>query len=249
MEARAQVVSSFTVVKGALIEETYAVFRDWDFALSKRDNLRRAREQNSIGAKSASWDVNVAKVLNRRFDPDGRDRSLVELPRAGCAREVWRPLLLYHMTRDEFLVRDFLIHWLYPRFRAGASRLRAEDVLPYLGSLGTRPGISWSGHWSESTRKRVGSALLRIAADFGLLRGRQTRELAAYHLPEQSFLYLLHAIVERRLNARRVLEAERQETRLLSTRLEQIGKRVTIISLAECALAKPWKPRAWGRRP
>ena len=31
--SRANVASSFTVIKGAMIDETYAVFADWDFEL------------------------------------------------------------------------------------------------------------------------------------------------------------------------------------------------------------------------
>ncbi|MFW5878830.1 MAG: BrxA family protein, partial [Myxococcota bacterium] len=109
--ARSSVVSSFTIVKGSLIDETYSVFRGWDFSKSRRDNLASVRNDNSIGAKSANWARDVAKVINRRFDPSGRDRPLVELALAGCARDVWDPLLLFHMTRDEFLLRDFLVNW------------------------------------------------------------------------------------------------------------------------------------------
>jgi hypothetical protein len=208
MGDRSNVVSSFTIVKGSLIKETYAVFRDWDYALSKPENLKRAREENTIGATSANWALNVAKVLNRRYDPASRDRPLVELAKAGCDREVWQPLLLYHMTRDEFLVRDFLINWLYPQFTAGAYRLHADDVLPYLQALSKKKGIAWSGSWTDATSKRVASGLLRIAEDFGLLKGAQAKEFASYHLPEQSFLYLLHAITDSEPNARRVIDSE-----------------------------------------
>jgi hypothetical protein len=208
MEARSRVISSFTIVKGSLIEETYSVFRDWDYSVSKFENLRRVRDDNSIGATSTNWALNVTKVMNRRFDPEGRDRPLVELAKAGCERELWKPLLLYHMTRDEFLVRDFLVNWLFPQFRAGAYRLRTDDVFPYLNGLQKMSGIDWSGSWSDSTLKRVGSGLLRIATDFGLLQGSQIREFASYHLPDESFLYLLHAMVEREANARRVIDAE-----------------------------------------
>jgi hypothetical protein len=69
--SRANVVSSFTIIKGAVIEETYAVFAAWDFDRSKRDNLDRLRADNFIGAISATWLRDVAKVLNRRFDPGG----------------------------------------------------------------------------------------------------------------------------------------------------------------------------------
>jgi hypothetical protein len=208
MDARSRVVSSFTIVKGSLIEETYSIFRDWDYRVSKFENLRRVRDENTIGATSTNWALNITKVMNRRFDPEGRDRPLVELAKAGCDREIWKPLLLYHMTRDEFLVRDFLVNWLFPQFRAGAYRLRADDVFPYLNDLSKKSDIEWSGNWSDSTLKRVGSGLLRIATDFGLLQGSQTREFASYHLPEQSFLYLLHAMMDRETNARRVIDAE-----------------------------------------
>lgn len=208
MVSRSRVVSSFTIVKGSLIDETYRVFRDWDFGLSKLENLRHARQENAMGATSVNWALNVAKVINRRFDPAGRDRALVELAKVGCEREVWKPILLYHMTRDEFLVRDFLVNWLYPQFTAGTYRLRTEDLFPYLQALTKKKYIEWSGSWSESTLKRVGSGLLRIAADFGLLKGAQTREFASYHLPEPSFLYLLHVMTDREANARRVIDCE-----------------------------------------
>ena len=92
--SRAHVVSSFTVIKGAMIEETYAVFAAWDLDQSKRENLDRLREANLIGANSATWLRDVAKVLNRRFEPGGRDRALVVLAKGGCDIEEWKPVLL-----------------------------------------------------------------------------------------------------------------------------------------------------------
>ena len=207
-DSRARVVSSFTIVKGALVDETYAVFRDWDFALSRRENLDRVKATNLVGAASANWALNVAKVLNRRFDPGGRDRTLVDLAKAGLALDAWRPLLLWHMTRDEFLVRDFLLHWLYPRYREGVFRLHSADVVPYLRGLSTRNGITWSGAWTEATTERVATGLLRLAADFGLVAGRQAKEFVSYHLPEESLLYLLHAMAHGKPSARRIIDAE-----------------------------------------
>ena len=205
--ARANVVSSFTIVKGSLIEETYAAFREWDFALTKRENLAHMREMGVLGAR-ANWSLNVAKVINRRFDPAGRDRPLVELAQAGCDMHIWKPILLWQMTCDEFLVRDFLVTWLYPRFAEGAFRLRPEDVTAYLQSLTRKKGIEWSGAWTERTTERVASGLLRIAADFGFLTGTTVKEFASYHLPEESFLYVLHALAEINPSARAIIESE-----------------------------------------
>lgn len=204
--SRASVVSSFTIIKGAMIEETYAVFRDWDFGRSREDNLRKMKETNSIGASSENWLRDVYKVLHRRFEPNGRDRPLVELAKARCTYPIWKPILLWHMTRDEFLVRDFLVNWLFPQFRAGALRIRTEELWNYLRALHDKKLVEEP--WKKSTLERVASGLLRMAVDFDLLSGTQVREFTSYHLPVEAFLYILHAMAETQPNARAVIEAE-----------------------------------------
>lgn len=202
---RASVVSSYTIVKGALIEETYAIFRDWDFSKSPEANLDIVRRTNSVGAKSASWLVDVCKVLHRRFDPPGRDRDLVELAQKRLSIHVWKPLLLWHMTRDEFLFRDFLVHWLYQHFVQGSVRLQAQDLWPYLRQLHAKGLVSET--WKESTLKRVSSELLRMTVDFGLMKGTVTREFTSYHLPDEAFLYLLHVMSDKQPNAHEVVHS------------------------------------------
>ncbi len=204
--SRANVASSFTVVKGAMIEETYAMFAAWDFDRTKRENLDRLRSENFIGAGSATWLRDVAKVLNRRFEPGERDRALVVLAKHGLPIDEWKPLLLWHMTRDEFLVRDFLETWLFEVYEAGTFRVRHEDVESYLGGIHKR-GASTEHEWSEETRKRVAAGLLKIAVDFGLLRGSVVKEFASFHLPERSFLYLLHAMRDQQLSPSKVIES------------------------------------------
>jgi hypothetical protein len=190
---RSHVVSSFTLIKGALINETYAVLAAWDFRISKKENLDRLRHTNYIGASSETWLRDVAKVINRRFVPDGPDQPLALLAKGGCSLDEWKPLLLWHMTRDEFLLRDFLQNWLFPAFEAGAFRVRPEHLYEHLGAIGTRGGAT-EHEWTEPTSARVAAGLLKIAGDFGLLRGGNVKEFASYHLPERSFLYLLHAL-------------------------------------------------------
>jgi hypothetical protein len=191
--SRASTVSSFTIIKGAMIEDTYAVFAAWDFGRSKRENLDRLRAENFIGARSSAWLRDVAKVLNRRFDPAGRDRALVLLAKRGLDLDTWKPILLWHITRDEFLLRDFLQNWLFPAFDAGTYRVRPENLHEYLRGLGARGGRIERA-WTQSTLERVAAGLLKIAVDFGLLRGSGAKEFRTYHLPERSFLYLLHAV-------------------------------------------------------
>ncbi len=203
--SRASVVSSFTIAKGSLIEETYTVFREWDFALSREANLHRMEDTNSIGASSANWLRDVYKVLHRRFEPNGRDRELVEIAKRGIDYRVFKPILLWHLTRDEFLVRDFLINWLFPRFEEGVLRIRGEELFPYLRELHTK-GLT-EAPWKETTLRRVASGLLRMAVDFELMKGTVVREFTSYHLPEDAFLYLLHAMTEAQPNAHAVVRS------------------------------------------
>jgi len=197
---RSGVVSSFTIIKGALVEETYQAFRHWDFAEDRSDNITRLKSQNVFGARSANWLRDIGYVLNRRFDPNERDRPLARMAQCGVGLQVWRGALLWHMTRDEFLFRDFLIHWLEPRFREGTFRIRVPDVEPYLHDVEER-GLTQDGKpWSEQTRSRVASGLLGMAADLGLLRGATVKEFASHHLPDEAFLYVLHAIAETEAN-------------------------------------------------
>ncbi len=204
--SRANVASSFTIVKGAMIDETYAVFAAWDFDRSKRENLTRLRDENFIGAATSTWLRDIAKVLNRRFDPHGRDRALVVLAKGGCDIDLWKPLLLWHMTRDEFLLRDFLIHWLFPAYDGGAYRVRPDELHEYLRSIRKRGGTTEHA-WSETTLKRVAAGLLRIAADFGILAGTLVKEFGSYHVPDSSFLYLLHAMREASNSPRKVIDS------------------------------------------
>jgi len=213
--SRSNVVSSFTIIKGSLIQETYRAFAAWDLDASQKDNIDRIRDTNLIGASSENWLRDVAWVLSRRFDTEVRDRPLVRLAQRGCSLENWKPLLLWHMTRDEFLVRDFLTNWLYEQYQEGAFRVRSDDVVPYLEQLPERD-VEVDNQWSESTLNRVASGLLRIAADFGLLKGKQVREFTSFHLSDMSLMYLLHALDEALSNANQIISAPDWKMYMLS---------------------------------
>jgi Putative inner membrane protein (DUF1819) len=204
---RTNVVSSFTIIKGAMISETYEVLARWDFDQDKKVNLDRLRDENYIGAASSTWLRDVAKVLNRRLDPGGRDRPLAVLAKGGCAMDEWKPILLWHMTRDEFLLRDFLVNWLFPEYADGAFRVDPEAVLEYLHTVGARGGET-EHDWTSNTLQRVAAGLLKISADFGLLVGGSIKEFTSFHLPDRSLIYLLHAVLEQEdHNPRRTIDS------------------------------------------
>lgn len=190
-----------------MIYETYEVFAGWDFGSTKKDNFERLRRENYIGVRTAARLRDFIFVLNRRFDPNNRDRLLVKLAQNGCPIEEWKPILLWHMTRDEFLFRDFLINWLFPTFIAGTYRVRPEDIYEHIRSVRLRGG-KIEHEWSETTLNRVAGALLKMSVDFGVLRGKAVKEFAGFHLPERSFLYLIYSLREQAKSPRKVIASE-----------------------------------------
>lgn len=57
------------------------------------------------------------------------------------------------------------------------------------------------------TLRRVAGELLRMAAEFGLWQGRAVKTFSTYHLPDPSFLYLLHVLREEHQNASKIIAA------------------------------------------
>ena len=213
--SRSNVISSYTIIKGSMLEETFAAMRSWDFERSREENLRDLQANNTIGASSANWLRDVRSVLHRRYEPNTKDRALAVLAKAGVSMEVWKPIQLWHMTRDEFLLRDFLTNWLFKEYEDGAYRIRTDDLYPYLRGLHKKGLVS--EQWKDSTLKRVASALLRMAVDFGLMSGVAVREFKSYHLPEESFLSLLHAMYEVHGNAQDMVHSPDWRLFLMST--------------------------------
>jgi hypothetical protein len=101
------------------------------------------------------------------------------------------------MTRDEFMLRDFLLNWLFPAYESGAFRVRPEDLDEYLRGIRKRGGTTEHA-WTEATRKRVEAGLLKMAVDFGLLRGAVVKEFATYHLPERAIFASRHSGTSRK---------------------------------------------------
>lgn len=204
-KSRANTVSSFTIIKGSMIEETYVVMRDWVFEWSREENLSHIQKNNTIGAQSSNWLRDFRSVIHRRYNPKTKDRALALVAKAGVSMDVWKPIQLWHMTRDEFLVRDFFINWLFSEYEGGAYRIRIEDSFGYLRDLYNKGLVEKK--WADRTTREVAGSLLRMAVDFGLMVGKNIKEFNSYHLPEISFLYILHAMYEVHGNARSVVQS------------------------------------------
>jgi hypothetical protein len=207
--------STRLIRKGALLEDTHRVFLEWDIGGSFEENLNRARELNTPAADNQSWLKEVLATISSRWRHEPNLSTLVQFAQR-ASLDIWRPCVLWHIGQVDELYYRFATEWLFDEYEAGAYQLRTADVLPFVEKIAASRAAGKKG-LSEYGLKRAGRDLLRMAADFGLLKGSAIREFNSYHLPEESFLYLLHAMHSAYGNARDVVHSPDWRLFLMST--------------------------------
>jgi hypothetical protein len=192
--------SSDGLIRGPLISDTLQALQGWDLEASKRANLDQLRQSNSIGAPTQAWLKKVCGALSARFDPEGKDRSLLLAARNATGQRHWKPLLLWHLANTDRLLGDGL-RWSAKVYSDGGDLLQTDQALAWLESTGSQEHPEVAA-WSEATRKRVAGGLLKAGVDFSLLQGRVKRRFTAYYLADEPLLYvLLQALASNRTTA------------------------------------------------
>ena len=201
-------MSTRLIRKGALIDESRVVLKEWDADLGVSDNLSRILKNNPLGAKSEAWLREVRVTLSSRFSEFSPEAltSLSIIADSPASRDVWSACLLWHTGRADKLYYRFATRWLFTAYRDGVFRIRTEDVIPFLSKM-IRKVRTKSKPLSDYGTLRASRDLLRMASDFDLLKGSVVREFASYHLPEESLIYLLHVMSEHEKNARRIVNS------------------------------------------
>ena len=202
-KAKAPAITTYRsdgLIRGPLISDTLQALQGWDLEVSKRANLDQLRQSNSIGAPTQAWLKKVCGALSARFDPEGKDRSLLLAARNATGQRHWKPLLLWHLANTDRLLGDGL-RWSAQVYSDGGDLLQTEQALAWLESTGSQDHPEVAA-WSEATRKRVAGGLLKAGVDFGLLQGRVKRRFTAYYLADEPLLYvLLQALASNRTTA------------------------------------------------
>jgi hypothetical protein len=99
-----------------------------------------------------------------------------------------------------------LVNCFFEARSSGKSTLNADEVEAFLRSKDIAKRTK--SPWQPVTVRRLANALLQNALDFGLVTGTVRKEFVSYHLPEGSFLYLLHAMAEAEPNARNIVDSK-----------------------------------------
>jgi hypothetical protein len=190
--------------KGMLVSETYQILEHWNSAKSIRENLETVSQTNPIGAANAAWLHEITVTLSSRFRSPDVIEPLAMLAKARLPLPEWRWFLLWQTQATDILFSRFVIEWLFSHFEKGVHNMRAEQVAPFFRQL-VSDVASEHREISDYGIIRGGRDLLRMAADFGLVQGKASKNFAPAHVPENAFLWALHDLYSRTPNAFKVV--------------------------------------------
>lgn len=186
-------VSQRLIRKGALVEETYELFRNWEESISFDENCERVFSgQHS----SHAWTDELRSTLRRRFRDASAAQPLIVLARAEYPINDWRYCLLLFIAAREVLYRDFALNWLFNEYESGRYQLRSEDVTPYVVAFWDENETQSKG-LSDYGATRTARDLLRMAKELGVVEGAgPTKRFASIALSDELLLYACHVIAE-----------------------------------------------------
>lgn len=206
-------ISQRLIRKGALIEDTYNLFRNWKDEMSFDQNFNRSFHGSF---RSEAWKKEVHSTLGRRFRDLKAANSLILLARSGYDISDWKYCLHFWIAIHETLYNLFLATWLYPEYQSGRFSLRTEDAVQHVLTV-WKSNNSGSRPLSEYGAIRTARDLLRMARDFGLLEGEgPTKTFSSVHLSDELILYFCHIIASEENSTSRVLTSKLWKLLLLS---------------------------------
>ena len=201
-------ISQRLVRKGALIEETYNLFRNWKDEMSFDQNFNHSFHGSF---RSEAWKKEIHSTLRRRFRDLKAANSLILLARSGYDISDWKYCLHLWIAIHETLYRLFLATWLYPEYQSGRFSLRTEDAVQHVLTV-WKSNNPESAPLSEYGAIRTARDLLRMARDFG----GPAKTFPSVHLSDELILYFCHIIASEDNSTSRVLTSELWKLLLLN---------------------------------
>jgi hypothetical protein len=182
--------------KTGLLEETRLFLLSLD-RLQTIGAARQALVDGELPQRSRETRETIAKIIQQRltrwFPPAWVYHDLILF-----AQDRYQPsleaALLIHVVRQDALLYDFVQRDIVPRWERGDHVLIRADVQRFLDqALGEHPEID---DWSRETREKLAGNMLSILRDYGLLRGREKKQIVEPLVPSPVVAHLIHLLRE-----------------------------------------------------
>jgi hypothetical protein len=195
--------------KGALVAETFAVFRALVDGFDI-DDLRSAALETRLFRQVARetrrriWDA----IHWRYFAWNPPRWVIADL----CSSTLTDPhdarflgLVYLHYARRDRITYDFVADSLFHRWKDTQLVIRRDDVLDFLSN--NHVASTESRAWSENTRKKLAGNVLSALRDFGVLTGVQRKVLQRPIIAPEVTLHLCRLLYSEGLRGRTLLES------------------------------------------
>lgn len=201
-------ISSRNTSKGALVKETYILFRAVDAGLSVSAVRQSILETGIIQKTSYETRRRIWDAIKHRYlsvHPEWVAQSLADASRLGAESSEYLSLAyLYFVLRDR-LVFSIVTELIWGKWRQQTTTISRGDIVQLLEKMAEdHPQIK---QWRESTRLRLASSILAALRDFGLLRGIQKKHIQRPLVASTTVLHLLYILLSEGLEGRKILEA------------------------------------------
>jgi len=199
--------SSKIIKAGALLPDTKALLSAWDPVLSVSENLQRVRLQNLLGKTSRSRVEDILAIFRQRYlVEECVTRALVRLAKNQSNGNTLDRILYFHSVRADLLLRDVVIELLVPHWSRGVMEIDVREIESALRKW-VEEGKT-SGHWGDSTVRRVTQGVLSTLRDFGVLQGAVNKRIAPAYLSVQAFAYTAFYLKQHQPSGTKLLDLD-----------------------------------------
>ena len=171
---------------GALLAESRRLIDVWNDDETTQANLERIRSHNRLGLPSRARTADTLEILRQRFI-DPQPSLLPSLRMTARNSATFRDACYYEAARNDDLLAFSAESVLFEWWELGRSSVPTDRFERAL--LEASPGSNLH-RWNEQTRRRVVHGLLSALRDFGILEGKNNKQISPPTLSLGGFAYV-----------------------------------------------------------
>ncbi|MDY6908912.1 MAG: BrxA family protein [Thermodesulfobacteriota bacterium] len=191
---------TIAICKGAaLLDETRTLIEHWKVGETAEAFVRRVEQEGLLG-KATAYRVRdiVRRVFVPRYlKPDDRPaRMLKGAIECNLQPAVFKELVLLYSSRNDPLLRDFVLREFWPSVRRGRDFMDISNVLLFFSEALTDGRIDKP--WSDQVSRNVAWGLLGFLREADFIRESQKgkRELIDYRISDGMMVILARILKE-----------------------------------------------------
>lgn len=191
---------------GAMIDEMRLLVRYYEPNLPKQEWVQFVINHNLLGKASRMW---VRELITGVFYPrfvNGQVPNVVHhlkiLENRNVNVDIIRSIMYFHTALNDVFLYDFVTLRLFEKYYSGQVSVSARDVYQFI--LETPPE-KFNNPWSDYIKHRLSRGVMATLRDFGILEGKARKQIANYHLPLETFVYVAFILNEKIASGEKLL--------------------------------------------